>query len=796
MSQLNLAEQAKSVTFQLGNRDITLETGRLARQATAAVYASEGRTRILATVVAHKEADPSRGFFPLGVFYQERTYAGGRIPGGFFRREGRPTDRETLTSRLIDRPLRPLFPAGFQNEVQVVITVMAADPDLNPDTLGMLAAMAAVRLTGIPTSGPVAAVRVGMKGSETVINPTYEQMEGAQLDMVVAATREGVVMVESDAEELPEETMLGAVFKASDAMQVALDSMDKLAELAGVEEWVLPETEQVDSQLEGTVKAHHLLSFTEAFKQADKSKRSTLLKAARAAALSDERVLDHGSAEEIGKVVSQIEHDIVRDAILAGEERIDGRTTTQVRPIECTVGELPTVHGSATFTRGETQAIVAATLGSDRDAQLIETVQGVGNDSFMLHYNFPPYSVGETGMMGGPKRREIGHGRLARRAVERTLPSLDDFPYTIRVVSEITESNGSSSMASVCGASLALMDAGVPVSAPVAGVAMGLVASGDDYRVLTDILGDEDHLGDMDFKVAGSSKGITALQMDLKITSITRDMMEQALKQAKVAREEILDRMNTALAAPREEISEYAPCYEIVEIPKNKIGAVIGPGGSRIREIQEASEAKVSVDDDAKVRIFAPNSAAAKLAADMIEESCRVIEVGAIYTGEVKTIRDFGAFVAIAPGQDGMVHLSEITHGRVNKVEDHLAVGDRVQVKVLDIDQRGRVKLSMKAAGEGSSQNTEEHTEHDSDAPSLTIGEIYEGTVVNLLMYGAVVEFEEGLDGMVHISEIIEGHVKDIADHLSVGDVVKVKVITRDERGRYRLSIKQVEEES
>lgn len=784
MSGLDLKSKAKSVSFRIGEREVTLETGRFARQATAAVFASEGRARVLATVVAQRKADESRGFFPLGVFYQERMYAGGSIPGGFFRREGRPTERETLISRLIDRPLRPLFPEGFRNEVQVVITVMASDPDFNPDTLGMLAAMAAVRLTGVPTSGPVGAARIGIVDGETVINPTYAEAEESNLDMVVAATREGVVMVESDADELPEDTMLSAVFKASDAIQPALDAMDELAEKAEVVEWVLPEPAKVDERLEAAIKDKYLDGFVAAFGTFEKSKRSQLLAESRAAVHSDESLLELGTAADVNSIISDIEHDIVRHAILDGKPRIDGRDTTQVRPIECTVGDLPTVHGSATFTRGETQAVVTATLGSDRDAQLVEGLAGTINDPFMLHYNFPPYSVGETGMIGSPKRREIGHGRLARRAIERTLPKVEDFPYTIRVVSEITESNGSSSMASVCGASLALMDAGVPVSTSIAGIAMGLVTDGGQYKVLTDILGDEDHLGDMDFKVAGSGKGVTALQMDLKITSITRDMMEEALVQAREARAQILSSMDQALKTPRDAVSEFAPCYESVEVPKSKIGAVIGASGARIREIQDASDAKVNIDDDGIVRIFAPNAEAAKLAAEMVEESCRVVEVGAVYTGEVKTIREFGAFVAVAPGQDGMVHLSEISHSRVNKVEDHLSVGDRVQVKVLNIDARGRIKLSMKAVDDSGAPASEEPKEE------LKVDEIYDGVVKSILHFGAIVEISSGVDGLVHISEIKNERVNNIEDHLSIGQSVKVKVIERDDRGRYRLSIK------
>jgi polyribonucleotide nucleotidyltransferase len=683
--------------FQFGEQQVTLETGRIARQATGAVLVTMGNAVVLCTAVGVKKARPGQAFFPLTVNYQEKTYAAGKIPGGFFRREGRPTEKETLTSRLIDRPLRPLFPKGFMNEVQVVCTVMSADKNEDPDIPSLIGASAALALSGIPFDGPIGACRVGYKDGEYLLNPSYSHLLESSLSMVVAGTDEAVLMVESEAQELTEDQMLGAVLFAHQEMQVAINAIKELAAEAGKPRWDW-QPDAPDQTLAQRLEALALPSLTEAYQIQDKAKRQSAISELRASA----RDVLAGSAtaeftpDAVSDAFGRLEKSIVRKRVLNGEARIDGRDHKTVRPIDIQVGWLPKTHGSAIFTRGETQAIVVATLGTMRDSALIEALQGTYKDSFLLHYNFPPYCVGEAGMMVGPKRREIGHGKLARRAVEAVLPDVEDFPYTLRVVSEITESNGSSSMATVCGTSLALMDAGVPVKAPVAGVAMGLVKDGDQYAVLTDILGDEDHLGDMDFKVAGTAKGITALQMDIKIAGITDEIMEVALNEARTARTHILGEMAKIIDKPRESVSENAPSMTVIRVPVDKIRDVIGKGGATIRGIVEETGADVDIEDDGSVRIYAANQQSLEAAVHRVQALTAEAEVGTIYRGRVAKVVDFGAFISILPGKDGLLHISQISHERVESVTDHLQEGQEVEVVVLDVDQRGRIKLSMK----------------------------------------------------------------------------------------------------
>ncbi|MEZ5525366.1 MAG: polyribonucleotide nucleotidyltransferase [Pseudomonadales bacterium] len=694
-----------SKTFQYGGHTVTLETGRIARQATGAVMVTIGDTAVLTTVVGRKTVSPGQDFFPLTVNYQEKTYAAGKIPGGYLKREGRPSEKETLTSRLIDRPIRPLFPKGFMNEVQVVCTVMSADKDQDPDIASMIGTSAALAISGIPFNGPLGAARVGYNDEEGyLLNPGYSVLENSDLDMVVAGTKDAVLMVESEAKELHEDLMLGAVLFAHAEMQVIVDAVSEFAQEVGVEswEWVPP---QENTSLKEAVKAGFEAALAEAYQISDKMARYTRVGELRGLAV--EQLADEEAgvdAAEVEGAFGSLEKAVVRNRILDGEPRIDGRDTKTVRPIRVEVGTLPKTHGSSLFTRGETQAIVVATLGTVRDAQRIETLQGSETDHFMLHYNFPPYSVGETGFMSGPKRREIGHGRLARRGIAAVLPTIDDFPYTIRVVSEITESNGSSSMASVCGSSLALMDAGVPLKAPVAGIAMGLVKDGDRHTVLTDILGDEDHLGDMDFKVAGTAEGVTALQMDIKIEGITEEIMEVALEQANAARLHILGEMNKVISQSRDELSENAPTMVNLTVAPDKIRDIIGKGGATIRSICEDTGAQVDIEDDGSVRIYADDKEGAEAAIARIEEITAEAEVGAIYEGKVARIVDFGAFVTILPGTDGLLHISQIAQERVENVSDFLEEGQIVKVKVLDVDARGRIKLSMKALQEESAE--------------------------------------------------------------------------------------------
>ena len=684
------------VQFQFGGQDVTLETGAIARQATGAVLVSMGETQILATVVGAKYVKPGQNFFPLSVHYQEKTYAAGKIPGGYFKREGRPTEKETLTSRLIDRPIRPLFPNGFMNEVQVVLTVMSASKTHDSDIAAMLGASAALAISGIPFNGPLGAARVGFsEDGQYVLNPSFDELSDSRLDMVVAGTKDAVLMVESEADELTEEQMLGAVMFAHQEFQVAIDAIGDFGQKFGNDawEWGAP---SIDEALLSQIKEQYQPRIVEAYQISEKMIRYNALGEIRSDAIASLGGVDGENAEAVGELFSKVEKNVVRSRVIQGLPRIDGRDQKTVRPINCDVGMLKRAHGSAVFTRGETQAIVVTTLGALRDAQIVDGLMGDEKDTFMLHYNFPPYCVGEAGMMSGPKRREIGHGRLARRGVYAMLPDEETFPYTIRVVSEITESNGSSSMASVCGASLALMDAGVPLRAPVAGIAMGLVKEDDGYAVLTDILGDEDHLGDMDFKVAGSSDGVTALQMDIKIQGITEEIMRVALGQAQDARLHILGEMNKVIDSARDEVADTAPRTYSFRIDPDKIREVIGKGGATIRSICETSGATVDLDDDGLVRVYAETKEKAQKAISMIEAITAEAEIGGVYKGKVERIVDFGAFVNILPGKDGLVHISQIAEERVENVEDYMKIGDVVKVKVLDVDARGRIKLTMK----------------------------------------------------------------------------------------------------
>ena len=683
-------------TFQYGGQTVTLETGRIARQASGSVLVTVENTSVLCTVVAEKEAREGRDFFPLAVHYIEKTYAVGKIPGGFFKREGRPSEKETLTSRLIDRPIRPLFADGFMNEVQVICTVMSSDKRIDPDIPAMIGTSAALAISGCPFNGPIGGARVGFNEEHGyILNPTYEQLADSKLDMVVAGTEHAVLMVESEAKELTEDQMLGAVLYGHQEMQAVIQAINELVAEAGKPRWEW-EAPAVNEALLSAVEEKARTELGEAYRITEKAARYQRVSEIRSACVEALAVEGGPSADEVKDLFKSVEKNLVRKRILAGEARIDGRDTRTVRPIACEVDVLPKAHGSALFTRGETQAIGAVTLGSTRDAQIIDALEGERRDPFMLHYNFPPYSVGEAGRVGFTSRREVGHGRLARRGLSAVLPGEEDFPYTVRVVSEITESNGSSSMASVCVGSLALMAAGVPLKAPVAGIAMGLVKDGNQFAVLTDILGDEDHLGDMDFKVAGTAEGVTALQMDIKIEGITAQIMETALEQAQHARLHILGQMNEVLPAAREVTSENAPSMVTLKVDSDKIRDIIGKGGATIRSITEQSGATVDIDDDGTVRIFGQDQMARDAAVAMVEEITAEAEVGAVYTGKVARIVDFGAFVNILPGKDGLVHISQIANERVENVSDHLSEGDEVRVKVLDVDQRGRIKLSIK----------------------------------------------------------------------------------------------------
>ena len=684
-------------SFKYGDHTVTIETGELARQADGAVLVTMNETVVLVTAVGLKKATPGRDFFPLTVNYQEKTYAAGRIPGGFFKREGRPTEKETLTSRLIDRPIRPLFPEGFINDVQVVASVISVNAEVDPDIASLIGASAALAISGMPFMGPIGAARVGYIDGKYVLNPTTTQLATSKLDLVVAGTQEGVLMVESEADGLNEEVMLGAVTFGHEQMQIAINAINELTAEAGKPKWpwVAPEP---NNALKEAVAAFAEKNLAAAYTLTEKQQRYAKIGEIKAAAVE---ALAKGdapkfTADQVSAEFSNLEYRLVREKILGGHPRIDGRDTKTVRAINIRTGVLARTHGSALFTRGETQALVVTTLGTGRDAQIIDGLTGERKEPFMLHYNFPPFSVGETGMMGSPKRREIGHGNLAKRGVKAVMPGVEKFPYVIRVVSEILESNGSSSMASVCGTSLALMDAGVPIKAPVAGVAMGLVKEGSRFQVLTDILGDEDHLGDMDFKVAGTKDGITALQMDIKITSITREIMKVALDQARDGRLHILGEMNKVLSKPRENMSEWAPTIITLKIDPEKIRDVIGKGGAVIRQITEETGTSIDIENDGTVKIASVQGAAGREAQRRIELITADVEVGRVYEGKVARLMDFGAFVTILPGRDGLVHISQISEERVERVGDKLKEGDVVRVKVLEVDRQGRVRLSMR----------------------------------------------------------------------------------------------------
>ncbi|QYJ76322.1 polyribonucleotide nucleotidyltransferase [Shewanella sp. FJAT-52076] len=685
-------------SFEYGQHTVTLETGVIARQADGAVMASMGDTTVLVTVVGKKEADPGRDFFPLTVNYQEKTYAAGKIPGGFFKREGRPSEDETLIARLIDRPIRPLFPDDFTNEVQVIITVVSVDPQIEPDIVSMIGTSAALAISGIPFNGPLGAARVGYVNGEYVLNPGAAELAGSELDLVVAGTQSAVLMVESEAKSLPEEVMLGAVVYGHDQQQVVINAINEFAAEAGKPRWnwTAPvKNETLVAQIkelaeEGLTAAYQIMAKQERYEAVGEVKKATIAKLQEAN--------PEVNVREAADLLGSLEKNVVRSRIIAGMPRIDGREPDMIRALSVMAGVLPRTHGSALFTRGETQALVTCTLGTERDAQKIDSIMGERTNRFMLHYNFPPYSVGETGMVGSPKRREIGHGKLAWRGINAVMPSAEEFPYSVRVVSEITESNGSSSMASVCGTSLALMDAGVPIKTSVAGIAMGLVKEGDNFVVLSDILGDEDHLGDMDFKVAGTRDGVTALQMDIKIEGITKEIMEIALQQAYGARVHILNVMDQAIGSARPDISDFAPRITTIKINPEKIRDVIGKGGAVIRALTEETGTTIELEDDGTVKIASNNGDATREAIRRIEEITSEVEVGRLYTGKVIRIVDFGAFVNILPGKDGLVHISQISDERVANVSDHLQLNQEVTVKVMEVDRQGRVRLSIKEA--------------------------------------------------------------------------------------------------
>ncbi len=711
-------------TFQYGQHTVTIETGVMARQATAAVMVSMDDTAVLVTVVGKKEAVEGRDFFPLTVNYQERTYAAGRIPGGFFKREGRPSEGETLTARLIDRPIRPLFPEGFLNEVQIVATVMSVNPAVSPDIVAMIGTSAALAISGIPFNGPIGAARVGYINDEYVLNPSVVELQDSKLDLVVAGTAAAVLMVESEAAILPEEVMLGAVVYGHDQLQTVIKAVNEFAAEVGTTpwNWVAP---AANVALKAKIADLAVEAIGEAYRITEKAVRYDAISALKQRIVAEIVAADETQdAGEVADLFHELESDVVRGRILRGEPRIDGRDPQMIRALSVGTGVLPRVHGSALFTRGETQALVTCTLGTERDAQTIDEITGERTDRFMLHYNFPPYCVGETGMIGSPKRREIGHGRLARRGVAAVIPSQAEFPYVVRVVSEITESNGSSSMASVCGTSLALMDAGVPIKASVAGIAMGLVKDGDSFVVLSDILGDEDHLGDMDFKVAGTSEGVTALQMDIKIEGITKEIMQIALKQARDARLHILGVMDKAIGEARNDISDFAPRIHTIKINPEKIKDVIGKGGSVIRALTEETGTTIELEDDGTVKIAAVSGEAAQEAIRRIQALTADVEIGRIYEGKVTRLAEFGAFVNILPGKDGLVHISQITDERVKDVSDYLKVGDMVRTKVLEVDRQGRIRLSIKEAKRDDQPAAEPAVEAAAVEPEVAIDNV------------------------------------------------------------------------
>ena len=693
-------------TFQYGQHQVTLETGEIARQAGGAVMVTMADTVVLVTAVGNKNAKEGLDFFPLTVDYQEKFYAGGRIPGGFFKREGRATERETLTSRLIDRPVRPLFPEGFHHEVQIIATVLSMNPEVAADIPAMIGTSAALVLSGLPFGGPIGAARVGFANGHYLLNPSTTELTTSQLDLIVAGTHNAVLMVESEAKELSEEIMLGAVMFGHQQQQAVINAINEFAAEVGVEKWKWEAAAKNENMI-ATLKEAIGDRLGTAFQIRNKLERRDAISALKKSVMESIKPAAENNgwvASDLGKEFGELEYSTMRASVLNTKIRIDGRDLSTVRPITVRTGVLPRTHGSALFTRGETQALVVLTLGTARDGQIIDAAEGESKDHFLFHYNFPPYSVGEAGRMMGPKRREIGHGRLAKRGVQAVMPTMEAFPYTVRCVSEITESNGSSSMASVCGSSLAMMDAGVPISAPVAGIAMGLIKEGSDYAVLSDILGDEDHLGDMDFKVAGSHKGISALQMDIKIDGITEDIMKVALAQAKEGRIHILGEMAKAMTAPRAELSEFAPRLLTMKVHPDKIREVIGKGGATIQAITKETGTQIDIKDDGTITIASVNLAAAEAARARIEQIVSDVEPGRIYEGKVAKIMDFGAFVTILPGKDGLVHVSQISDERVEKVSDKLKEGDIVKVKVLEVDKQGRIRLSMKAVTEGEDQ--------------------------------------------------------------------------------------------
>ncbi len=696
--------------IEWGGRKLTLETGKIARQADGAVMATYGGTKVLCTVVAEKKPRPGIDFFPLAVHYQEKTFAAGKIPGGFFKREGRPGEKETLTSRLIDRPIRPLFAKGFKNETQIICTVLSHDLENDPDVVAMIGTSAALSISGIPFMGPIGGVRIGYVNNEFVVNPTVDALPDSSLDLIVAGTEEGVLMVESEASELSEKVMLDAVMFGHRSIQPVISAIIELAEACAKDPWELPEQPEGLAELSERVAAMAEAGVRDAYGETDKMIRRDKLREVRESVseeLSNDETVDHDLLNDVfGDIFKDLEKDVVRNSVLDTGKRIDGRDTKTVRPIVAEVGILPRTHGSALFTRGETQALVVTTLGTAQDEARVDALAGEYREHFLLHYNFPPYSVGEAGRFGFTGRREIGHGKLAWRAIHPMMPSKDEFPYTIRVVSEITESNGSSSMATVCGTSLALMDAGVCIGSPVAGIAMGLIKETDRFAVLSDILGDEDHLGDMDFKVAGTEKGITSLQMDIKITSITEEIMDNALAQARDGRLHILGEMAKAIGSARDGVNENAPRITVITINKDKIREVIGPGGKMIREISETTGAKIDIEDDGTIKVAAVDEKAAEAAIKWIKDITAEPEVGAIYTGKVVKTVDFGAFVNFMGPKDGLVHISELAQGRVGKTTDVVNVGDVVKVKLIGIDDRGKVKLSMKAVNQETGEET------------------------------------------------------------------------------------------
>ncbi|MBE8130024.1 polyribonucleotide nucleotidyltransferase [Photobacterium damselae subsp. piscicida] len=700
-------------TFQYGNHTVTLETGVMARQATAAVMASMDDTSVFVSVVGKKEAVEGQDFFPLTVNYQERTYAAGKIPGGFFKREGRPSEGETLTARLIDRPIRPLFPDAFKNEVQVIATVVSVNPNVSPDIITMIGTSAALAISGIPFNGPIGAARVGFINDQFVLNPSNVELEESRLDLVVAGTKDAVLMVESEADRLSEEQMLQAVVFGHDQQQTVINAINEFAAEVATPAWdwvALEENTVLKNKIAELAEAKLVEAYQITEKMARYDRIHEIADEVNEVLLAEDLEVN---TKEVHTIFHDLEKTVVRRSIIAGNPRIDGREVDMVRALDVRTGVLPRTHGSSLFTRGETQALVTATLGTQRDAQIIDELTGEKKDYFLLHYNFPPYCVGETGFVGSPKRREIGHGRLAKRGIAAVMPSIDEFPYTVRVVSEITESNGSSSMASVCGTSLALMDAGVPIKSSVAGIAMGLVKEGDDFVVLSDILGDEDHLGDMDFKVAGTDDGITALQMDIKIEGITKEIMQIALNQAKGARMHILSVMDNAINAPRDDISEFAPRIHTMKINPEKIKDVIGKGGAVIRALTEETGTTIEIEDDGTVKIAATDGLQAKEAIRRIEEITADVEVGRIYTGKVTRIVDFGAFVSVIGTKEGLVHISQISQERVEKVSDYLKEGQEVPVKVLEIDRQGRIRLSMKEAVQPAEQPAQDEQPKD-----------------------------------------------------------------------------------